>query len=73
MAFRHSNSKAREEAIQEAIANAMVVYVRLVQFNKVDLALKPIPRQSTFSEVVPSWFQKHDLTFLSRQPSFATT
>ncbi len=38
MAFRHLNSQAREEAIQEAIASALVVFVRLVQLKKVDLA-----------------------------------
>jgi hypothetical protein len=37
-AFRHVNSEARKDAIQEAISNAVVVYTRLVQLNKVDLA-----------------------------------
>ena len=35
--FKHLNFEAREEAIQEAIANAVVVYARLVQLKKVDL------------------------------------
>ena len=39
MAFRYLNSEAREEAINDAIANAMVIYVRLVQLKKVDLVL----------------------------------
>jgi hypothetical protein len=38
IAFRHLKPEARDEAIQEAVANAMVAYVRLVQLKKVDLA-----------------------------------
>ena len=37
-AFRHLNSAAREEAIQDTVANAMLVYARLVQLKKADLA-----------------------------------
>ena len=38
VAFRHLNSEARKEAIQEAISNAVVIYAQLVQLKKVDLA-----------------------------------
>ena len=38
IAFRHLRGEARQDAIQEAIANALVAFVRLVQLKKVDLA-----------------------------------
>jgi hypothetical protein len=38
IAFRHLKPEAREEAIQEAVANALVAFVRLVQLKKADLA-----------------------------------
>jgi hypothetical protein len=38
IAFRHLSPEAREEAIQEAIANAVVAYARLIQLKKEDLA-----------------------------------
>jgi hypothetical protein len=38
IAFRHLKPEAREESIQEAVANALVAFVRLVQLKKVDLA-----------------------------------
>lgn len=37
-AFRHLNPEAREDAIQETIANALVAFVRLVQREKTDIA-----------------------------------
>jgi len=37
-AFRHLKPEAREEAIEEVIANALVAFVRLVQLQKVELA-----------------------------------
>ena len=38
VAFGYLDSEAREDAIRDAINNAMHVYVRLVQLNKADLA-----------------------------------
>ena len=38
VAFRHLNSETRKEAIQEAIVNAAVVYARLVELKKAELA-----------------------------------
>ena len=38
IAFRGLAPEAREDAVQEAIANAMVAFVRLVQLQKVDVA-----------------------------------
>jgi hypothetical protein len=38
MAFRHLRPEAREEAVQEVVANSWRAYVRLVELNKVDLA-----------------------------------
>jgi hypothetical protein len=38
LAFRHRNPEAREEAVEECLANALVAYVRLVQLDKVSLA-----------------------------------
>jgi hypothetical protein len=38
VAFRHLDPEAREEAIQEALANAAVAYCRLFERGKVDLA-----------------------------------
>lgn len=37
-AFRHLEPERREEAVQEALANAMVAYVRLVELGKPDVA-----------------------------------
>jgi len=36
--LQHLDPDAREEAVQEVLANAMVAYVRLVQLKKIDLA-----------------------------------
>jgi hypothetical protein len=38
VSFRHLKPEAREEAIQEVVANSLRAYVRLVQLGKVDLA-----------------------------------
>jgi hypothetical protein len=38
IAFRHLRGEARQDAIQEAIANALVAFARLVQLKKTDLA-----------------------------------
>ena len=38
IAFRHLNPEAREEAIQNCVANAMIAYARLYELGKVDLA-----------------------------------
>jgi transposase-like protein len=37
-AFRHWSAEAREEAVQETLANAMVAYVRLAKRGKLDMA-----------------------------------
>ena len=36
--FRHLGKEAREDAVQEVIANALVAYARLVELNKTDAA-----------------------------------
>jgi hypothetical protein len=38
IAFRHLHGEARQDAIKETIANALVAFVRLVQLKKADLA-----------------------------------
>jgi hypothetical protein len=38
IAFRHLKVEAREEAVQEVLANAMVAYVRLFEQGKIDVA-----------------------------------
>ena len=38
LAFRHHNPEARQEAVEECLANALVAYVRLVQLGKADIA-----------------------------------
>ena len=37
-AFRHWSAEAREDAVQETLANAMVAYVRLAKRGKLDMA-----------------------------------
>ncbi|MHC4407035.1 MAG: hypothetical protein ACYTG0_46070, partial [Planctomycetota bacterium] len=37
-AFRHLAEEAREEAVAETVANALLAYLRLFQQGKVDLA-----------------------------------
>ena len=38
LAFRHLDPEAREDAVEEAVANALVAYVRLFERGKVELA-----------------------------------
>ena len=38
IAFRHLDPEAREDAVQEVIANCVVAYARLVELGKADLA-----------------------------------
>ena len=45
MAFRHLNPEARDEMVEETIANAFVAYCRLVELGKADLAY-PTPLAS---------------------------
>ena len=51
LAFRHLNSGASEDAIQEAIANAMLIYARLVQLKKVDLAYPTVLARCAVAQV----------------------
>ena len=37
-AYRHLKGEARQDAVQEAIANALVAFVRLVRRGKIELA-----------------------------------
>jgi DNA-binding NarL/FixJ family response regulator len=37
-AFRHLGPEARQDAVQEAVANALVAFVRLVELRKTDVA-----------------------------------
>ncbi len=38
MAFRHLDAEAREEAVQEVVANTLSAFVRLVELGKADIA-----------------------------------
>jgi hypothetical protein len=38
VSFRHLVGEARQDAIQEVVANALVAFCRLVQLGKTDLA-----------------------------------
>ncbi|MCH7687263.1 MAG: hypothetical protein IH899_11375 [Planctomycetes bacterium] len=42
IAFRHLKAEAREEAIQDVTANALVAFVRLVELGKADLAFPTV-------------------------------
>ena len=42
IAFRHLKAEAREEAVQDVTANALVAFVRLVERGKVDLAFPTV-------------------------------
>ena len=42
IAFRHLKADARQEAIQEVTANALVAFVRLVELGKTDLAFPTV-------------------------------
>ncbi|MGO9114422.1 MAG: hypothetical protein ACLP9L_34835 [Thermoguttaceae bacterium] len=50
-AFRHLSSEASEEAIQDAIANAIFVYVRLLQLKKVDLVYPTVLARYAVAQV----------------------
>ena len=50
-AFRYLNSEAREEANQDAIADAMLVYARLVQLKKADLAYPAVVARYAVAQV----------------------
>ena len=41
LAFRHLNAEARDEMVEEVVANAFVAYQRLVELGKADLAYAP--------------------------------
>ena len=38
IAFRHLNSEARAEAVEEVVCNALRAFVRLVELGKADIA-----------------------------------
>jgi hypothetical protein len=74
IAFRHLKGEARQDAIQEAIANAMMAFVRLVQLKKMDLAYptvlakyavaqiqdgRRVGNKLNVREVLSSYAQKH--------------
>ena len=42
IAFRHLKAEAREEAIQDVTANALVAFVRLVELGKADVAFPTV-------------------------------
>ena len=49
--FRRLDAEAQEEGIQEAIANAVVAYVRLCQLGKVDLAYPTVLARYAVAQV----------------------
>lgn len=51
ISFRHLDPEARQEAVQECIANAMVAYVRLIQLRKVDLAYPTVLARYAVAQV----------------------
>jgi hypothetical protein len=51
VSFRHLNPKAREEAIQEVVCNALQAYVRLVQLKKVALAYPTVLAKFAVAQV----------------------
>jgi hypothetical protein len=51
LAFRHQSPEARQEAIEECLANALVAYVRLVQLDKVSLAYPTVLARYAVAQV----------------------
>jgi hypothetical protein len=51
LAFRHHNPEARQEAVEECLANALVAYVRLVQLGKVNLAYPTVLARYAVAQV----------------------
>jgi transposase-like protein len=51
LAFRHHNPEARQEAVEECLANALVAYVRLVQLGKVSLAYPTVLARYAVAQV----------------------
>ena len=51
LAFRHRNPEARQEAVEECLANALVAYVRLVQLGKVNLAYPTVLARYAVAQV----------------------
>ena len=74
IAFRHCDRERREDLVQEAVANALVAFVRLVQLKKADLAYpsvlakyavaqindgRRVGNRSNIREVLSAYAQKH--------------
>jgi hypothetical protein len=51
VSFRHLDPEARQEAVQEVIANACQAYVRLAQLKKVDLAYPTVLARYAVAQV----------------------
>jgi len=51
LAFRHLRPEAREDAIAECVANALVAFARLVQLGKVDLAYPTVLARYAVAQV----------------------
>jgi len=49
--FRHLDAEARQETVQEVIANALVAFVRLVQLGKVSLAYPTVLARYAVAQV----------------------
>lgn len=51
IAFRHLAPEARQEAVQECIANALVAFARLVQLHKADIAYPTVLARFAVAQV----------------------
>ena len=63
VAFGHLDPEAREEAVQEVVAYALVTYLRLAQLNKLDLAYPAVLARFGVARVKDS---RHVATRLNR-------
>jgi len=50
-AFRHEDAEGREDLIEEAVANAMIAYARLVELGKLDLAYPSVLARYAIAQI----------------------
>jgi hypothetical protein len=85
IAFRHCDRERREDLIQEAVANALVAFARLVQLKKADLAYpsvlakyavarindgRRVGNRSNIREVLSAYAQQHKGFHVDRLDQF---
>ena len=77
VSFRHLDPEAREEAIQEVVANALQAYVRLVKLDKINLAYPTVLARYAVAQVnegrkVGGHLNIHDVSsqYAQRQKNF---